>query len=235
MAKQNPKKRIKFLAIGFETTAPSTAIAVINAFNEKLNNFFVFSAHKIMPPAMKALVDDGVKINGYIGPGHVSTIAGSTIFDDISEKYGLPIVITGFEPLDLLQSIYMLVKQIENKTPKVEIQYKRVVSKFGNMKALKIMNEVFTCRDDWWRGLGILKNSGLKISNKYLCFDAESKIAVNVEPTFEEKACICGLILKGAKKPSDCKLFGKKCTPDNPIGACMVSNEGACAAYFKYN
>ncbi|MFC2138415.1 hydrogenase formation protein HypD [Bacteroidota bacterium] len=234
-AEQNPDKKIIFLGIGFETTTPGTAAAIIEAKGKKINNFFVYSAHKVMPPAMSALIDEGVKINGYISPGHVSTITGSGIYKDIADKYGLAVVISGFEPVDLLQSIYMLVKQIEEDKPKVEIQYRRAVRKEGNLKALNMINDVFKARDDWWRGLGVLKNSGLGIREKYEKYDAEKMIQVEFEPTREDKACICGSILKGLNNPKDCKLFGKACTPINPIGACMVSNEGACAAYYRYN
>jgi len=235
IAEQNPDKRVIFLAIGFETTAPGTAAAIIDANTKKINNFYVYSAHKVMPPAMSALIDEGVNINGYMSPGHVSAITGSEIYKDIADKYGLAVVISGFEPVDLLQSIYMLVKQVEENDPKVEIQYKRVVCEKGNPKALEIIDKVFEPRDDWWRGLGVLNSSGLGIRDKYSTFDAEKNIKVDVEPTLEDKACICGSILKGLNTPKDCRLFGKACTPVNPIGACMVSNEGACAAYYKYN
>lgn len=235
IARENPNKKIIFLGIGFETTSPGSAIGITKAFQEKLNNFFLFSSHKIMPPAMSALIDEGVKINGYIAPGHVSTITGTSIYDAIPEKYGLSCVISGFEPVDLLQSIYMLVRQVEVKSPKVEIQYKRVVKPEGNLKAQNLLNEVFELSSDWWRGLGILENSGLKLREKYRNHDAEINIPIKVEPTREDKGCICGEILKGLKKPKDCKLFAKACTPADPVGACMVSHEGSCAAYFRYN
>ena len=234
IAKHNPGKKIIFLGIGFETTAPSTAAAIIEALNIKVFNFYVLSSHKIMPPAMEALVDEGVKISGYIAPGHVSTITGTDIYLSIPEKYKLPVVVSGFEPVDILHTIHMLVELVENSSPSVEIQYKRAVKKEGNPKALQIMNDVFETRDDWWRGLGILKNSGLQIREKYRRFDAEIQINVKIEETKEPKGCICGSILKGLKKPDQCSLFRKVCTPVNPIGACMVSNEGACQAYYKY-
>jgi hydrogenase expression/formation protein HypD len=233
-ARENPSKRIIFLAIGFETTAPSSAIGIINATNERLDNFYLLSSHKIMPPAMDALIEEGVPIDGYIAPGHVSTITGSHIFDHIPEKYNVGCVISGFEPLDILQSIYMLVKQIKDNKFKVEIQYKRVVKREGNIKAQNIMNEVFGLRDDWWRGLGILEKSGLGINRRYSINDAEKNIQVDVEETVEDKGCICGDILKGVKTPDQCALFGKKCTTSNPVGACMVSNEGACNAYYRF-
>jgi len=235
IAKENPGKKVVFLGIGFETTAPGTAAGIINAEKQNLNNFYVSSSHKIMPPAMGALIDEGVQLHGYIAPGHVSTITGSGIYDDIPKKYGLGCVISGFEPTDILQSIYMLVKQIENGEQKVEIQYKRVVRPEGNLIAQKMMADVFELRPDWWRGLGVLPASGLGISKKYEKFDAEKNLDVVVEPTKEDKGCICGEILKGLKSPKDCKLFGKGCSPSDPVGACMVSHEGACHAYYKYN
>jgi hydrogenase expression/formation protein HypD len=235
IAKQNRHKKIVFLGIGFETTSPASAAGIAKAQMAGLFNFFVYSAHKIMPPPMAALIDEGVNINGYIGPGHVSCITGSHIYDFIPEKYGLGVVISGFEPLDLLQSIYMLVKQHENEQAAVEIQYSRAVKPEGNVKALDMLEEVFELRDDWWRGLGTLQQSGFGIREKYSEFDAEKMIPVEVETTREDKGCICGTVLKGLAKPSDCKLFGKACTPGEPVGACMVSNEGACAAYYRYN
>ena len=235
IAKKNRRKKVIFLGIGFETTAPGSAAAIIKAAMAGLSNFYLYSAHKVMPPAMEALIDEGVKINGYLGPGHVSTITGEKIYYPIPKKFGLGVVISGFEPVDVMQSVLMLVQQIESQKPKVEIQYTRVVKPEGNLKAQQMMEEVFDFRDDWWRGLGILKNSGLKIRDKYAAHDAEQMIPVEVEETIEPKGCICGEILKGIKKPKDCKLFGTACTPSDPVGACMVSNEGSCAAYYMYN
>ncbi len=235
IARKHPEKRIIFLGIGFETTAPASAAGIVNASEEKLTNFFLFSSHKIMPPAMAALIEEGITIDGYIAPGHVSTITGSHIYDDIPAKYGVGCVISGFEPLDILQSIYLLVKQIKENNFRVEIQYRRAVKPEGNIKAQEIMKEVFTLRDDWWRGLGVLENSGLMINEKYCEFDAEKILQVNVEDLIEEKGCICGDILKGLKTPSQCGLFKRQCTPANPIGACMVSNEGACNAFYRFN
>lgn len=236
IAREHPQKKIVFLGIGFETTAPGSAVAVLQAYREKLTNFFLFSAHKVMPPAMSALIDEGVKINGYIGPGHVSTITGMKIYEDIPAKYGLGVVISGFEPVDLMQSILMLIKQIETGNARVEIEYKRVVKPEGNVKAQQMMNEVFEPADDWWRGLGILKESGLKLRPKYSAFDAEVNISADgMVPLREPKGCICGEVLKGLKKPKDCRLFGNVCTPRDPVGSCMVSSEGACQAYYLYN
>lgn len=235
IAENNPGKKVIFLGVGFETTTPGSAAAIINARKSNLRNFFLLSSHKVMPPAMSALIDEGVKINGYIAPGHVSTITGSAIYMDLPVKYGLGCVITGFEPLDLLQAVYMLVRQCEANSPSVEIQYSRAVKPEGNTKARAIVDEVFGYRDDWWRGFGILKDSGLKIKDDYAEYDPERMLEVEVEELKEEKGCICGEILKGLKNPKDCKLFGKACNPENPVGACMVSNEGACAAFYRYN
>ncbi len=235
VAKTHPENKVIFLGIGFETTAPASAVAILNAEREQINNFFLYSAHKVMPPAMSALVDEGVKIDGYIAPGHVSTITGSSIYEDIASRFKLGCVISGFEPVDLMQAIYMLVRQMENNDPKVEIQYKRAVKPEGNTKAQKILYEVFELKDDWWRGLGVLPESGLKPADKYARFDAEKNFEVKVEETREDKGCICGEILKGIKTPKDCKLFSKGCTPNEPVGACMVSHEGACHAYYRYN
>jgi len=234
IAKENPSHNIVFLGIGFETTAPTSAAAIVKASDLNIQNFFLLSSHKVMPPAMEALIDEGVKLDGYIAPGHVSTITGSGIYREIPEKYGLGCVISGFEPADLLQSIYMLIRQCEAGTPRVEIQYKRAVKEEGNVKAQQLLAEVFEPADEWWRGLGILKNSGLKLREKYSRFDAES-ISVEVEETIEPKGCICGEVLKGVKTPKDCKLFGKACDPSRPVGACMVSPEGACHAWYRYN
>jgi hydrogenase expression/formation protein HypD len=235
IARKNPETKIVFLGIGFETTAPSSAAAVISAYRQNIRNFFVFSSHKIMPPAMAALIDEGVKIDGYIAPGHVSTITGISIYREVAEKYRLGCVISGFEPVDLVESIYMLVKQIEYGDQKVEIQYRRAVRPEGNVMAQQMLEEVFELRDDWWRGLGVLKASGLALREKYSGFDAEKMLVAEVEPTHEDKGCICGEILKGLKNPKECKLFARACTPENPVGACMVSNEGACQAYYRYN
>ena len=234
IAKENKDKKVIFLGIGFETTAPASAVAVINAAQENIDNFFLFSSHKVMPPAMSALIDEGVKIDGYICPGHVTVITGTEMYEPIVKNFRLGCVVSGFEPLDILQSVLMLVKQIENNAPQVEIQYSRVVKPEGNIKAKNALNEVFEPKDDWWRGFGIINNSGLKLRYKYIRFDVENFFDIHVPEPEEPKGCICGKVLKGLKTPLDCKLFRKVCSPENPVGACMVSNEGSCAAYFKY-
>jgi hydrogenase expression/formation protein HypD len=184
---------------------------------------------------MRALIHEGIRIHGYIAPGHVSTITGSKMYEEFPEQFGVGCVIAGFEPVDLLQSILMLVRQVEANRPSVEIQYRRAVRPEGNPKALQLLNDVFELQDDWWRGLGTLPLSGMRLKAAYQEFDAENMIAFRIERTREEKGCICGEILKGIKKPHDCKLFGTACTPSDPVGACMVSHEGACHAYYRYS
>jgi len=234
IAKANPDKKVVFLGIGFETTAPLTAAAILQAKKEAIANFFVLSAHKIMPPVMKALVSEGVKIDGFIAPGHVSAITGTAIYNDLATTCGLGVVVAGFEPVDMMQSILMLTSQIESGKPAVEIQYQRVVQPEGNKIAQNMLSEVFEFRDDRWRGLGIIPKSGLNIRDGLSSYDAEVQFNVSVPESTEPKGCICGQILRGLKTPVDCGLFGKKCTPSDPVGACMVSGEGTCATYYKY-
>jgi hydrogenase expression/formation protein HypD len=234
IARGNPEKNVIFLGIGFETTAPATAATIIKAKKEKISNFFVLSAHKVMPPVMKALVEEGVKINGFIAPGHVTAITGTSIYNDLASVYGLGVVVSGFEPADLMQAVLMLAIQMESGTPKVEIQYQRVVHYKGNIIAQQLLDEVFVHSDDSWRGLGMIPDSGLKIRENFSSFDAEKQFTVNVPESVEPKGCICGQILRGIKTPEDCTLFAKKCSPSHPVGACMVSAEGTCATYYKY-
>jgi hydrogenase expression/formation protein HypD len=234
IARQNPAKQIIFLGIGFETTAPATAAAIIKAKQEKISNFFVLSAHKVMPPVMKSLVEEGVKIDGFIAPGHVSAITGTSIYNELASVYGLGVVVSGFEPVDIMQSVLMLVSQIESGKPEVEVQYHRVVNKEGNRIAQNLLNEVFEYRDDQWRGLGMIAASGLRIADGFSSFNAENQFTAEVPDSTEPKGCICGQILRGLKAPPDCPLFAKKCTPNDPVGACMVSGEGTCATYYKY-
>jgi hydrogenase expression/formation protein HypD len=234
IAKMNSDKKVVFLGIGFETTAPGTAVTLKEAMKCGAQNFFVLSAHKIMPPAMEAIIKDGTKINGYICPGHVSAISGSAVYDFIPERYGIGCVVTGFEPVDILQSIYMLIDQVETNSPAVEIQYSRAVTREGNILAQGHMRDVFKSSDDWWRGFGIIADSGLRLSENFIQFDASQVFPERTETVTEDSACICGDILRGMKKPSDCNLFGTMCIPENPVGACMVSNEGACSIFYKY-
>ena len=231
IAEENPEKKVIFLGIGFETTSPTVAESLVCAKKKKIKNFFVYSGHKLVLPAMNALIDDGqIKIDGFLCPAHVSTIIGTFPYRVIP----MPCVIAGFEPLDVLQGILMIIEQIREGKAKVENQYKRVVRSQGNKKALSLMKEVFLVKDSEWRGLGVLPRSGLVLSKKYSMFDAERTIPLRKIKTTPDGKCICGSVLKGIKVPSDCTLFAKKCTPEHPVGPCMVSSEGTCSAYYKY-
>jgi hydrogenase expression/formation protein HypD len=234
IAYRNPEKKIIFAAIGFETTTPATAIAVLQAKSKKFQNFYILCAHKVMPPVMSALIVEGIPIDGYIGPGHVCTIAGSKIFTQVAEKYKIPIVISGFEPIDLLESILLLIHMNNKNNHGVEIQYRRLVSTEGNSKAQKIVDEVFEPASQNWRGIGNIPHSGLQLKKEFHEFDAQKRFPIKVIDSLEPKGCLCGFILKGLKKPVDCSLFGKSCTPEAPVGACMVSSEGACNSYYNY-
>lgn len=235
IARAYPGKRIIFLAIGFETTAPGTAILIKEAVKSRINNLFILSAHKIMPPAMETIIKDGTRLDGFICPGHVSTVAGAKIFNFIPAQYGLPCVVSGFEPTDILQSILMLIIQIEQGFPRVEIQYNRAVTWNGNETAQSQMKDVFELNDDWWRGFGIIIKSGLKLKDKFSYFNILEIYPLSIPEMNEDNACICGEILKGLKTPPECALFAKKCTPEDPVGACMVTTEGTCHAYYKYS
>jgi len=236
IARQNPDRHVVFFAIGFETTAPSTAMTILQARREDINNFSLFCNHILIIPVLKALLDSpDMKLDGFVGPGHVSTVIGTRPYEFVPREYGKPVVVSGFEPLDVVQSVYMVIKQIVEGRAEVENQYKRVVRPEGNMKALEVICEVFEPRDYFeWRGLGSIPRSGLKIKKKYAAFDAELKFEVPGLKIADPKACQCGEILKGVLKPWECKVFGTACTPETPIGSCMVSSEGACAAYYNY-
>jgi hydrogenase expression/formation protein HypD len=236
IAKANPKKHVIFLALGFETTSPSTAMTILQAAKDKVENFSVFCNHIMIIPALKAMLDSpDLKLDGFVGPGHVSTVIGTRCYDFVPRDYGKPLVVTGFEPLDILQSVYMIVTQVVEGRAEIENQYGRVVERDGNRKALESLAEVFEPRAFFeWRGLGSIPFSGMKIKEKYARFDAELKFAVPGLRVADPKACQCGEILKGVKKPWECKVFGTACTPETPIGSCMVSSEGACAAYYNF-
>lgn len=235
IAKNNPHKRVVLLAIGFETTAPTIAFAVSLAHKLGLSNFFILSLHKLIPPAMKALLNMGeINLHGFICPGHVSTIIGSNPYQFITRDYRMPCVIAGFEPTDILQAIFMLLSQEKDGESQVMIQYKRGVSAKGNPAALDVMNEVFERCDANWRGIGIIPGSGLRLKDKYKGFDVEELFDIPRGEDYQPPECICGEILRGIKEPIDCKVFGKSCHPDHPIGPCMVSSEGSCAAYYYY-
>ncbi|MDO8886330.1 hydrogenase formation protein HypD [Candidatus Oleimmundimicrobium sp.] len=235
IAKNNPDKKVVFFAVGFETTAPTIALSILEAERQGIKNYFIYSVHKMVPPAMAALLNLGeVKLDGFICPGHVSAIIGSKPYEFIARDHKISCVIAGFEPIDILQSISMLVKQVENGEAKVEIGYKRGVSSLGNTKAQEVMKKVFEACDAEWRGIGVIPESGLSLRTNFEGFDASKIFDVDVPPTKEHLGCSCGEILRGVKLPYDCKLFGKACTPENPIGPCMVSTEGSCAAYYRY-
>lgn len=234
IAKINIKKKIILLGIGFETTAPGTAVTIKEAEKGDISNLYLLSAHKIMPPAMESLLKDGVSISGFICPGHVGAVTGSVAFSFIPEKYNIGCVVTGFEPVDILQSILMLVRQVNTRSPRIEIQYSRVVTRDGNIKAQRVMNDVFELCDERWRGLGIVPRSGLRLKKSYERFDIEKTMPIRFKSYKENVLCICGEILRGVKTPDDCRLFAGLCVPENPVGACMVSDEGVCKTYFKY-
>ena len=234
VARKTAGRKVIFLGIGFETTAPGTAVTIKEAGKAALGNFFVFSAHKVMPPAMEMIIRDGVTLNGFICPGHVAAVTGSSIFDFIPRKYGIGCAVSGFEPVDLLQSVYMLIRQVNSNKPQNQIQYSRAVTENGNINARRMMDEVFTEADDYWRGFGIIPFSGLKLRERFEKFDAEKTIPAKVVTKSDNKLCICGDILRGYKNPTDCSLFYDTCRPENPVGACMVSNEGSCNTYYKY-
>ncbi|WP_414548886.1 hydrogenase formation protein HypD [Anabaena sp. CCY 0017] len=236
IARDNPDKEIVFFALGFETTAPSTALTILQAAAENITNFSMFSNHVLVIPALQALLDNpDLQLDGFIGPGHVSMVIGTEPYQFISQKYHKPIVISGFEPLDILQSIWMILQQLLENRCEVENQYNRLVEPAGNLIALQAMNQVFAVRENFdWRGLGEIPESGLKIRAEYAQFDAEQKFIIPNLKVADHKACKCGEILKGVLKPWECKVFGTTCTPETPIGSCMVSSEGACAAYYKY-
>jgi hydrogenase expression/formation protein HypD len=235
IAQDNPRKSVVFFGVGFETTAPTTASAILEAERLGIKNFFFLSVHKLIPPAMRALLDsDEVHIDGFVCPGHVSTIIGSHPYEFIPKEYGIPCVIAGFEPLDILQAIEMLLVQVAAKEARVDIQYRRAVRKQGNPIALKYLSTVFEVTDACWRGIGIIPESGLKLGQKYRRFDAESAFQIVTRPPREAKDCRCGDILRGVSTPRECHLFAKVCTPEHPVGPCMVSTEGTCSAWYLY-
>ncbi|MCF7885757.1 MAG: hydrogenase formation protein HypD [Candidatus Marinimicrobia bacterium] len=235
LAAENQDHEVVFLGIGFETTAPTIAATILAAKERGINNFSVLAGNKTMPAAMQSLLEaEDVSIDGFICPGHVSTITGTGIYDFIPEDYNVACVVAGFEPIDIMETIYLLIEQIKSDSPKVKNQYKRSVKPQGNTKALKILDEVFVGCDAIWRGLGNIPGSGLKIRKKYRMFDTEQKFDIQVSSSERHQGCICGAIMRGVKKPPECQLFGTECIPESPIGPCMVSAEGACAAYFKY-
>lgn len=241
LARANPDRQLVFFGIGFETTTPPTALGIAEAKRSGLENFSVFCNHVLTPPAMSAILDvapdsgDTVEIDGLIGPSHVSVIIGSDAYKFCASRYNKPLVIAGFEPLDVLQSILMLVRQLNEGRADIENQYTRAVTPRGNQRAQELVTEIFTVRDSFeWRGLGQIPRSALALSPAYKMFDAEERFSMTYLPAEGTKGCDCPAVLRGAKKPTDCKLFATACTPESPLGSCMVSDEGACAAYFTY-
>ncbi len=235
IAKDNLDKSVIFIGIGFETTAPTIAASILQAEEEGIDNYYVLPLHKLCPPIMRALLDLGeVRLNGIICPGHVSTIIGSYPYQFIPDGYGIACVVSGFEPLDILLCVDMLVNQIETGQYKVEIAYTRGVKPEGNKQALELMDKVFEVCDANWRGIGLVSSSGLRLKESYQRFDAERNFDIDPGPSGEAKGCICGSILRGVSTPLDCKLFRHSCTPEHPVGPCMVSSEGSCATYYHY-
>jgi hydrogenase expression/formation protein HypD len=236
VAMDNPDREVVFFAVGFETTAPSTAITLLQARARSVTNFKVFSNHVTIVPPIKAILESpDLRLDGFIGPGHVSTVIGQRPYRFVSAQYGKPLVTSGFEPLDILQSIAMLVTQIRDGRCEVENQYTRVVREEGNPKALAVLSQVFELRPHFeWRGLGTIPESALKLRPEFASFDAEVQYELPGVRVADPKACQCGEVLKGAIKPWECKVFGTACTPETPIGTCMVSSEGACAAYYNF-
>lgn len=236
LAEKNPEREVVFFAIGFETTAPSTALTLIRAKKMGIENFTVFCNHVTIVPAIRAILDSpDMRLDGFIGPGHVSTVIGCRPYTFVAREYGKPVVVSGFEPLDLLQSLVMLLRLINEDRAEVVNQYERVVPWGGNLPALQAITEVFELRPYFeWRGLGFISQSALKLRPEYAGWDAEARFTVAGVRVTDPKAAQCGEVLKGVLKPHQCKLFGKECTPEHPIGALMVSSEGACAAYYHH-
>ena len=235
IARNNPDKKVVFLAVGFETTSPSVAVTAIEAKKMGISNLSFLSAHKRIPPALRLLAEDrDLNVDGFILPGHVSTIIGVNPYLFLAEGYGIPSVICGFEPLDILQGICMILYQLKERRAAVEVQYKRVVKNDGNPGAMALLNKVFIETDSEWRGLGVIANSGYAMGEEYKELDAKEVFSLKERPSVENEGCICGEILKGRKIPNQCPHFGENCTPYSPLGPCMVSSEGTCAAYYKY-
>lgn len=235
LALKNPDKKVVFMGIGFETTSPTIASTIMEAKRRNIKNFSVLSNFKIIFPALRALSSSKMlRVDGFICPGHVSVITGSLPYREIAKRYKKPCVITGFEPFDIMNGIKRLADLVKRRKFTVEIEYKRAVKENGNKTARKIIDRVFDVKDSEWRGLGIIKESGLKLKDAYKGFEAESEFPVKIPKPKKETGCVCGEVLQGIKRPPDCNLFKKLCTPQNPVGPCMVSSEGTCAAYYKY-
>ncbi|MBV6409801.1 MAG: Hydrogenase maturation factor HypD [Rhodocyclaceae bacterium] len=242
LAQDNPDREVVFFAIGFETTTPPTAVAIVQAEKLGLKNFSVFCNHVLTPSAIANILESPevrqhgtVPLDAFIGPAHVSTVIGSQPYEHFAEEYEKPVVIAGFEPLDVMQAILMLVRQLNEGRAEVENEFSRAVTREGNVKAQNLVAEVFELRKSFeWRGLNEVPYSALRIKAKYAAWDAERRYGIEYRSVADNKACECGAILRGLKRPQDCKLFGTVCTPENPVGSCMVSSEGACAAHYTY-
>ncbi len=235
LAKENPQKEVVFFAVGFETTAPANAMAVYQAYQRRVKNFSLLVSHVLVPPAIEAILSSpNNRVQGFLAAGHVCTVMGYTEYEPIVKKYRVPIVVTGFEPLDILQGVYMCIKQLEEGRYEVENQYRRSVRRDGNQQAQQLIREVFCVVPRKWRGIGEIPQSGLGLTERYKEFDAERKFSLTERSVAESSECIAGLVLQGVKKPVECPAFGTRCTPERPLGAPMVSSEGACAAYYRY-
>ncbi len=236
IAVQHPDKEVVFFAVGFETTAPANALSVVHAHLRGVKNYSILCSHVLVPPAIEAIMEDEESsVDGFLAAGHVCTIMGTLEYYPLVERFNVPIVVTGFEPVDLLQGILMVVKQLEEGRAEVENQYSRIVREEGNPAAQDVIFEVFEISDRLWRGMEIIPNSGYAIKEKYKAYDALLKFAIDIPEAHENELCIAGEIMKGIKKPPECPNFGTKCTPENPLGAPMVSSEGACAAYYHFS
>jgi len=235
IAEEHPHKQVVFFGIGFETTAPANAMAVLQAEAKQLDNFSLLSSQVLVPPAMEAILSSGTNmVNGFLAAGHVCTVMGYHEYIPIAEKYQSPVVVTGFEPLDLVQGVYLCVRQLQDKCFGVENQYKRSVTKEGNRPAQRTLQKVYKVVDQKWRGIGIIPQSGLALQDEFAQFDAEKKFDLGHISARENQECLSGLVLQGRNKPHECPNFGTRCTPEHPLGATMVSSEGACAAYYRY-
>jgi hydrogenase expression/formation protein HypD len=235
VARANPDRQVVFFAVGFETTAPANAMAVYQAHQQGIRNFSILVSHVLVPPAMQAILSSPHnRVQGFLAAGHVCTVMGYTEYEPIARRYSVPIVVTGFEPLDILQGVYMCLKQLEAGRAEVENQYARSVRRQGNQPARELISQVFRVVPRKWRGVGEIPASGLGLAEQYQDFDAERKLGLACQPVDEPAECISGLILQGVKKPHECPAFGGRCTPEHPLGATMVSSEGACAAYHRY-
>ena len=236
IAEQNPDKEVVFFAVGFETTAPANALSVIHAKRRGIKNYSILASHVLVPPAIEAVMeDDESKVDGFLAAGHVCTIMGNLEYYPLVEKFKVPIVVTGFEPVDILQGILMVLRQLESGKAEVENQYARIVTEEGNMEAQDVIYQVFEITDRLWRGMEVIPMSGYEVKEKYAAFDAKRKFNVDIPEAKENEECIAGEIMKGIKKPFECSNFGTKCTPLTPLGAPMVSSEGACAAYYHFS